>query len=433
MEQGMSNKVLYASYGALAGFFFPVAATFLHAWLTHTPLSLQFILQEQKSNDLFWVIDMAPLVLGIFAAYIGKTRDFYENILNSIPSDVVVFDKNHRYLFVNPFAIKDPVHRSKIIGMDDFQYCNYRKRDTKIAEQRQEQFLVAKNTEGGLKWEETINDASGKPVTNLRRFYPVRDSRGKMKYMIGYAVDISDRKLLEEKQDVLIKQLTKTNRQLNDFSNIVAHNLRGPLGNISSIVALIEDMDDMEQQKELIGFLKPSVDSISAIFNQLIDSLHVMHDVEIEFGQNNMHECVEVVLKSLDLEIKHSNASITHDFTAAPEMYGPNKYIVSMLHNLVSNALKYRSADRVPEIAIRTRNESGGTVLSVADNGMGIDLARHGQQLFKIGKVFHDNPDSKGFGLFMTKAQVESIGGKIWIESAAGKGTTFFIMLKKKN
>ena len=270
-------------------------------------------------------------------------------------------------------------------------------------------------------------------MTNLRRFYPVSDRHGKMKYMIGYAIDISDRKLLEEKQDVLIKQLTKTNRQLNDFSNIVAHNLRGPLGNISSIVALIEDMDDAEQQKELIGFLKPSVDSISSIFNQLIDSLHVMHDVEIEFGQNNMNECMELVLKSLDLEIKHSRAAITHDFSRAPEMYGPNKYIVSMLHNLVSNALKYRSAERAPEIVIRTRNDSGGTVLSVADNGVGIDLARHGEHLFKIGKVFHDNPDSKGFGLFMTKAQVESIGGNIWIESAAGKGTTFFIMLKKKN
>ena len=175
------------------------------------------------------------------------------------------------------------------------------------------------------------------------------------------------------------------------------------------------------------------MDSISSIFNQLIDSLHVMHDVEIEFGQNNMNECMELVLKSLDLEIKHSRAAITHDFSRAPEMYGPNKYIVSMLHNLVSNALKYRSAERAPEIVIRTRNDSGGTVLSVADNGVGIDLARHGEHLFKIGKVFHDNPDSKGFGLFMTKAQVESIGGNIWIESAAGKGTTFFIMLKKKN
>ena len=431
MKSRVSNQVLYALYGAVAGLFFPFAATLLHAWLKHAPLSLHTIAEQQRTEDLFWIIDMAPLVLGTLAAYIGKNRDFYENFLNSIPSDIVVFDKNHRYLFVNPSAVKDPAHRKKMIGMDDFEYCAYRNRDSKFAEERRNQFLIAKNTDGGLKWEETIKDAAGNPVTNLRRFYPVRDSNGHMKIMIGYALDISDRKLLEEKQEVLIKQLQKTNRQLNDFSNIIAHNLRGPLGNITSIVDLIENMDDVEQQKELISYLKPCTESVSAVFNQLIDSLHVMHDVEIEFRNNDLATCLKLVRNSLDLEIKQCQAKISTDLSLAAEVYGPEKYIVSMLHNLVSNAIKYRSPDRQPEILVRTMNEGEEVVLSVADNGLGIDLHKHGDNLFKIGKVFHSNPDSKGFGLFMTKTQVESIGGKIWIDSAPGKGTTFFIMLKK--
>ena len=337
-----------------------------------------------------------------------------------------MFDKNHRYLFVNPSAIKDPVHRRKIIGLDDFEYCAYRNRDAKFAEERRNRFLAAKSSEGGLKWEETIRDADGVPVTHLRRYYPVRDSNGHMMIMIGYALDISDRKLLEEKQEVLIKQLQKTNRQLNDFSNIIAHNLRGPLGNITSIVELIEDLDDVAQQKELISYLKPCTESVSAIFNQLVDSLHVMHDVDIEFRNNDLDNCLKLVISSLDLEIKQSQAKILIDISLAREIYGPEKYVVSMLHNLISNALKYRSPDRLPVITVRTMNEGEEVIVSVTDNGLGIDLHKHGDNLFKIGKVFHSHPDSKGFGLFMTKTQVESIGGKIWIDSAVGKGTTFF-------
>ena len=96
----------------------------------------------------------------------------------------------------------------------------------------------------------------------------------------------------------------------------------------------------------------------------------------------------------------------------------------------MSNALKYHAPGRRPLIKLSTQKLEDGTLLKVADNGLGIDLDKHKDNIFKIGKVFHRHPNAKGFGLFMTKTQVEAMGGKIWVESTAGEGATFFIEFK---
>ncbi|HLU90792.1 MAG TPA: ATP-binding protein, partial [Cyclobacteriaceae bacterium] len=108
------------------------------------------------------------------------------------------------------------------------------------------------------------------------------------------------------------------------------------------------------------------------------------------------------------------------------------KYFSSILHNLISNALKYRSPDRKSEISITTTRIKDTVLLSVKDNGLGIDTVKHKDNLFKIRKVFHRHPDAKGFGLFITKTQVEARGGEIWVESEPGQGSTFFIKFKKQ-
>ena len=96
----------------------------------------------------------------------------------------------------------------------------------------------------------------------------------------------------------------------------------------------------------------------------------------------------------------------------------------------MSNALKYRAADRTPNIKIFTKIVDTKTVLCFKDNGLGIDLDKHGHKLFGLNKVFHRHPEAKGIGLFLTKAQVEAMGGNIHAESEVNVGTTFFITLK---
>jgi signal transduction histidine kinase len=101
----------------------------------------------------------------------------------------------------------------------------------------------------------------------------------------------------------------------------------------------------------------------------------------------------------------------------------------SILQNLISNSLKYSSPERRPVIKISSQPKKDSIILSISDNGLGLDLAKHSENLFKIRKVFHNHPAAKGFGLFITKSQVTALGGKIWVESQPDVGSTFHVEL----
>src|SRR5690606_21500022 len=131
-------------------------------------------------------------------------------------------------------------------------------------------------------------------------------------------------------------------------------------------------------------------------------------------------------------QITHSGAIIEADFSEAPVLYCPPKYLSSILHNLISNALKYRSPDRRLRITIKTGGTARKVLLTVRDNGLGIDLKKNQHNLFKIRKVFHRRPDAKGFGLYITKTQVEAMKGRIWVESIPDQGSTFFVELNNQ-
>ena len=98
-----------------------------------------------------------------------------------------------------------------------------------------------------------------------------------------------------------------------------------------------------------------------------------------------------------------------------------------ILDNLISNAIKYRHPDREPEITITAKSVENAVQISVKDNGLGIDLKANGDKLFGMYKTFHGNENAKGIGLYITRNQIESLGGSIEVESEPDKGTTFNI------
>ena len=361
---------------------------------------------------------------------LDKQKEFYENILNKLPADIVVFDADHKYMFVNPGGIKDETLRKFIIGKDDFEYFEYRKKDPAIAQLRRDQFLEVKRSGREIKWEDTLRDIEGNPITHLRRLFPVFDDAGLLAMVIGFGIDITDRKIMEEKQLALVKQLSVQNMQLVDFCNIVSHNLRGPLVNISMLVKFIEETKDEVEQKLLIENLNPVIENLSSTFNELVESIQIRQNLEIKSEQLAMSDCLQYTLEGLSVEIKETGAEIISNFEAAPFIIGPPKYLYSIFHNLVSNALKYHSPDRKLTLNVETRISGDNVILSFADNGLGIDLVKHRDNIFKIGKVFHRHPNSKGFGLFMTKTQVEAMNGNIWVKSVPDEGSTFYIELK---
>lgn len=128
-------------------------------------------------------------------------------------------------------------------------------------------------------------------------------------------------------------------------------------------------------------------------------------------------------------EILKSEAIIKADFQQVTEFAYSRIYLESIFHNLISNAIKYRAADRIPDITIRTERKNNAVFLHVSDNGLGIDLSKNGHKIFGMHQIFHNHPEAKGIGLFMTKTQIESMGGKIAVVSEVNVGSTFTVML----
>jgi signal transduction histidine kinase len=143
----------------------------------------------------------------------------------------------------------------------------------------------------------------------------------------------------------------------------------------------------------------------------------------------NFEEVFTSIMGALQNNIRESNAKIEYDFSKAPEVTYIPAYLDSILQNLLTNAIKYRQKDRQLVIKCNTFQMNKHVYLLFEDNGMGIDMAKHGEQLFGMYKTFHHNNDAKGIGLFITRNQIESLGGTIKVESAVNQGTKFTIRL----
>ncbi len=246
--------------------------------------------------------------------------------------------------------------------------------------------------------------------------------------------DITDRKLVEAKileQNARLQTVTEDlklrNEQLREFTQIVSHNLRAPVGNILSLLNFIENAESQEEQQEYVALLKEAGTRTLTTLQELNEVLQIKQDKKIERQLLRFEEVFQHVRNMLNAKIAEAKADIVTEFTHAPEILYPNIYLESILLNLLSNALKYTHPDRKPEIRLATEKRGDQILLSVADNGAGINLKRYGEHIFKLRKTFHKHPESRGIGLFMIKNQIEAMGGDITLSSQEGEGTTFFI------
>ncbi|MBT2161422.1 PAS domain-containing sensor histidine kinase [Zobellia barbeyronii] len=240
----------------------------------------------------------------------------------------------------------------------------------------------------------------------------------------------AERKIIKAKEnlEVLAHKLTEQNRQLADFTHITSHNLRSPVSNLNSLLDIYKTTDDEVLKESLFGKFETVINQLTLTLNTLIEALktkgpHTDEDVEeIEF-----EEVLSITKDLLAGEILKSGASITSDFSKCSKIKYHKIYLESIFLNLISNSMKYRSKSRKPEIEIKATDLNGNIKLEFRDNGLGIDLEQHGHKLFGLNKVFHRHPDAKGVGLFLTKSQIESMGGTISASSKVDVGTTFTI------
>lgn len=222
--------------------------------------------------------------------------------------------------------------------------------------------------------------------------------------------------------------LINKTKQLEDFAYITSHNLRSPVSNLTSLVHFYK-IEETEAGKELLfNKFELTVEKLGETLNNLMDVLIIQQGANTVKSNINFESVFKKTVANLEFYIKENNAEITIDFSEAPTIQYSKIYLESIFLNLLSNALKYSSPQRRPIIQIKTSLVGDKTQLTITDNGLGIDLKKHGEKIFGLNKVFHKHPEAKGVGLFITKAQVDSMGGQITVESEVDKGTSFIII-----
>lgn len=256
-----------------------------------------------------------------------------------------------------------------------------------------------------------------------------RSPEGKPLRIIGTHIDISDRKRLEESLRSVMEALDSRNEELASYSFITAHDLRSP---VTSIVSLM-DMYRQEPTAENSAFV---LDNIGDLARDLLDTLDTLNEVlnvkrrpDVIMEQVLLAPLFESVMEGFARRIERENARVDTALDACPAVMAYAPYLESILRNLLSNALRFRSPERQPLIRFESEQFRNHSVLRFADNGLGIDMSRHGRKLFGLKQRFHQADGSRGVGLFMIKAQVEAMKGSITVSSRVDEGTIFTIYL----
>lgn len=226
-------------------------------------------------------------------------------------------------------------------------------------------------------------------------------------------------------------ELVKQNNQLEQFGYIIAHNLRGPVARILGLSNLITRHYDPKNDQEIIDQLHGSAEELDTIIYDLNGILDIKKGVHSAYNEVLLPERLEKVKSILKDKIAESNAVIEQDLQVKT-IHAIPAYIESIFYNLISNAIKYRSLERTPLIQVKTFLENDFIIITVQDNGMGIDLQKSKTKVFTLYQRFHHHVEGKGLGLFLVKTQVEALSGTIQIESQVDVGTTFRISIPLK-
>lgn len=245
---------------------------------------------------------------------------------------------------------------------------------------------------------------------------------------IAIVEDLTEKKKAEEELNQSFMLVSEQNKRLLNFSYIVSHNLRSHTSNIQLIADLLENSKSKDEQDEMITLLKKVSQSLDETMRNLNEVVNIRNNINLKIENLNLNNFIENTLSLLKPQIENKSAIVENNASDDIFIEYNRAYLESILYNFISNALRYSHPDRNPIITLSfNKNEKS---LSIKDNGIGIDLKRNKEDLFGMYKTFNNNPDAKGLGLFLTKNQIDAMGGKIETESELGIGTNFIIYFK---
>lgn len=249
---------------------------------------------------------------------------------------------------------------------------------------------------------------------------------------IGVHKDITKLKVKELELANTINIISSQNNRLSNFAHIVSHNLRSHAGNLRMLLDLFKNAPS-EERKEMLEHLEGISDGLTVTVTHLKELVEIQTEIKLLKEKLNLRHYLKHILNILHNEIKKHGVVIEVNIPLDVTVNYNPAYLESILLNFTTNAIKYSNPKREPVLLYDFEIIDGVKVLSITDNGLGIDLKKHKTDLFGMYKTFHKNQNSRGIGLFITKNQIEAMGGRVEVYSEVNKGTTFKIFFNEED
>ena len=412
----------------------------------YSNLKLQIITDTGKEK---WVMAGGKPIYnkGEMVGLIGTFQDIHEQVeasiktidnekllrtlIDNLPVNVYIKDTESRKVLINKaeceyLGVKDP---KEIIGKTDFELYPY-----ESAEKSRAEDLRVMTTLKPVIGKETVNTRlNGKETSFLSSKIPLLNNKGIAYGLVGISLDISKLKEKEKELRNIINIASVQNKKLLNFAHIVSHNLRSHSANFSMLLNFLDNEKDEDEKKNIIGMLTQASNNLLETLDNLNEVVSINTNTNIEIKEINLNDKVVDATKNLSAFISNSKAKVKNNIPVDFSVKSVPAYLDSILTNFITNAVKYRDPERESFVVLSAEKKGDYSILTITDNGLGIDLEKYGEKLFGMYKTFHDHKDARGIGLYLTKNQIDAMNGKVEVTSEIGKGTEFKIFFNEKN
>lgn len=353
-----------------------------------------------------------------------ETKEFYERILDSAPIEIVILDSEMRFTFFNDKAVSDLAMKKWLLGKTDADYCDFRKIDPELANNRMRHYQAAMNKRSLVTWEEQMMNRNGEIEHVARNVFPLISENSSPTHLISFGFSVTKMRkaqaVLEHRND----ELQKLNEELDRFVYSVSHDLRAPIASVLGLINIGVDVKTNIEAQEVFAMQRDALERLDSYIKDVIDHSRNKR-LEVVAETVIIRSVFEEVIDGLrflpSLEKVRIGMDIPSDLVLIND---PVRFKVA-LNNLLSNAIRYSDLKKdAPFVRIHAEAYDGGVSIKVEDNGIGIrkEYQEKVWDMFFRGTA---KSGGSGLGLYILKETIDKMGGSISLESEEKVGSTF--------
>jgi PAS domain S-box-containing protein len=352
---------------------------------------------------------------------------YYESIVENKSFYVVKIDLQGNFTFANN-------HYKNVFGSDDEQmnlssFEGLGSDEHKVLKEVFQQCILKPSVPQVCIIRRTDNE--GNLISIKWELNALQQEDGSVLEVQGIGFDVTEQVETLKETKRLLEVTTVQNSKLRSFAHIISHNIRNHSANLSGLVELLMDSSVEEEKGAYTQLIKASADNLEKTILDLNKIISINQESGVPKETRSLRSEIYKTIQIFSLKILKLDAELKIEVDPKFNVRVIPSFLDSVLLNLIDNAFKYRSDERKIILTLNAHVEGDYIVLSITDNGKGIDLKQHGGKVFGLYKTFHGNRDARGMGLYIVKSQMEDMGGKIELESEVNVGTTFKVYFKK--